>query len=312
MVRILSGGQNLQILRRYVIIVYEEYEYSSGAKGGNQMEGVNTIMPAEKFAELMNVSLAYLSKYNARVIQKAEKEKGLLVRKEGRGKAARYIVEPLSKKEKEIEKSLFEYEEQQIVIEKEWVSYEAMKFKLLLLLTLKPEGTFFEGTLDDIMNSIDIRDNKKDTRSKLQAAIKALHDEEVIIAYYDKKQKKTQTWILFIRPSAKENIVPINTDGIVHIKKLCDANSISVKWENFLKVWLALKVFRMDGKENFTYQQIQDMTALGRNTIMKVLTYMAENGILTISRDIKFVKETKSFVNMGNKATHHNFDFDLI
>lgn len=270
------------------------------------------VMPVEKFAELMGVSLTYLSKYNARVIQRAEKEKGLLVRKEGRGKAARYIVEPLLKKEKEVEKSLFDYKNLQIEIEKEWISYEALKFKLLLLLTLKPEGTFFEGSMDDILNAIDVKDNKKDTRSKVQAAIKALHEEEIIIAYYDKKQKKTQTWILFIRPSAKEEIVPINTDGIIHIKKLCDSGEIGVKWENFLKVWLSLKVFRMDDQEGFTYKQIENMTGLSKSPITKVLSYMAENEILTINKNIKFIKETKTFVNLGTKATHHNFDFDLI
>lgn len=275
------------------------------------MEGDNKGMPAEKFAELMGVTLEYLSKYNSRVIAKAEKEKGLLVRKEGRGKTARYIVEPLSKKEKEAEKTLFEYKEQQIIIEKEWISYEALKFKLLLLLTLRPEGTFFEGSLEEIMKVIDVTDNKKDTKQKLQAAIKKLHDEEIIIAYYDKKQKGN-IWVLFIRPSAKEEMVPINTDGIIHIKQLCDSKAISVKWENFLKVWLALKVFRMDGKEGFTYQQIQEMTGLSKSPITKVLSYMAENEILTISRNIKFLKHQNSFINLGQKATHHNFDFDLI
>ena len=282
------------------------------------MRGDN-IMPAEKFAELMNVSLAYLSKYNARVIQRAEKEKGLLVRKEGRGKAARYIVEPLSKKEKEIEKSLFEYGGVEVDIEKEWIKYEALKFKIMLLLMLRPENTFYEGTLEEVAAAIgyaieEVKDNGHKAKKirEVQAAIKALHNEEVIIAYYDDKQKKAKKWVLFIRPSAKEDLIPIKADGIAHIKQLCNSGAIAVKWENFLKVWLALKVFRQSDKEGFTYKEIEDMTGLSKTPIVRILSYMADNNILSISRNIKFIKESKSFVNMGSKATHHTFDFNLI
>lgn len=277
------------------------------------------IMPTEKFAEFMGVSLAYLSKYNARVIQKAEKEKGLLVRKEGRGKAARYIVEPLSKKEKEAEKSLFDYKNTQLEIGKEWISYEALKFKIMLLLMLRPESTFYEGTLEEVAAAIgfavdEVKENghKKANIDRVLAAIKALDKEEVIVAYYDNKQKLDKKWVLFIRASAKECLIPMKADGISHIKALCDSGEISVKWENFLKVWLALKVFRLNDKEDFTYKEIEDMTGLSKSPITKVLSYMVENEILSINRNIKFIKETSSFVNLGSKATHHNFDFGLI
>lgn len=282
------------------------------------MKGDN-IMPAAKFAELMGVTLAYLSKYNARVIQKAEKEKGLLVRKEGRGKAARYIVEPLAKKEKEVEKSLFDYRNIQIDMEKEWIRYEAIKFKILLLLMIRPENTFYEGTLEEVATAIgmaidEVKDNghKKENIDKVLAAIKALHEEEVIIAYYDDKQKVDKKWIIFIRPSAKEDLIPIKADGISHIKGLCDSGAISVRWENFLKVWLALKVFRFNDKQGFTYEEIRNITGLSKTPITTVLTYMAENQILTINKNNKYIKEIGTFVNLGKKATHHSFDFDLL
>lgn len=277
----------------------------------------NQGMTAEQFAELMGVTLDYLSKYNARVITRAEKEKGLIIRKEGRGKKARYLLNSTDETTALFDKKDYEFE-----FDKEFIEYKDLKFKILLALTIKPNRTFFEGELKDLAKEIgeellevsdDISKRTNENRIKrIHEAILELQEEEVIIAYYDEKQKKSKTWVLFIRPSAKESLIPINTDGIIYAKDLCDKGAVNMKWENFLKVWLALKVFKKEEKNEFIINDIKNKTGLGRDTIMKVMTYMREQGMLDIRRNTIYLPEINIFQTKGMKMGLHNFDFNLL
>lgn len=285
-------------------------------KGENNMKEKEFMTP-EQFAELMGVTTQYLSKYNARVIAKAEKEKGLIIRKEGRGKNAKYLLESLDESQ-----SIFENNDYSFDFDKEFISYKDLKFKILLTLTLKPDRTFFEGELEELAKEIGIEleqvkdENSKKTNDrwikKIHEAILELQEEEVIVAYFDKKQKKKKVWVLFIRPSAKENLIPINTDGIIYAKKLCDAKEINIKWENFLKVWLALKVFKLDNVEKFKTATIEQMTGISKTTILKVINFMKQEGMLEVDRNVVYIRETKSFCNNGLKTGKHNFDFNIL
>lgn len=269
-------------------------------------------MTAEQFAQLMGVTLEELSKNNARVIAKAEKEKGMIVRKEGKGKKARYFIDSLEEVQ-----SLFDNAEVETDFDKEFIKFKDLKFKTLLALTLKPEKTYFEGTLEEFGITIGVIDDKTATRAKsnwikkIKDVLLELQKEEIIVAYYDKKQRG-EVWVLFLRPSVKEDMIPINTSGIVFAKDLCEKGEINVRWENFLKVWLALKAFRIENKDKFNLCDVQIITALGKDTVSKVLMYMRENGMVAVQRNVVYLKDTNNFQILGLKAERHSFDFNLL
>ena len=275
-------------------------------------------MTAKQFAELMDVTLDYLSKNNARVIARAEKEKGLIIRKEGRGKRARYILKSVEEVSSIFDKENFEFE-----MNKLYIKFKDYKFKTMLALAMKPDRTFFEGTLKEFAKEIginleEVRDEKneksnRNTILKIESALKELQKEGVIMVYDDPAQKKKdKVLVIFIRPSAKEELIPINTDGIIHAKELCDKKKINMKWENFLKVWLALKVFRDDDRKEFTVANMMNMTELGDSTIRKVISFMREEEMLDIKKNKCYIRNTKTVYNRGLKTGNHNFDFNIL
>ncbi len=277
-----------------------------------QKETIN--MSTEQFAELMNVSLAYLSKHNAKVIEKAEKEKGLIVKKEGRGKTAKYCLVPVEK-----EKGLFDFKNCELEFEKSFIRYQSIKFKILLMLMLKPDRTFFEGEIETLAKKIgmeidEVKNNghKSEKIKAVAAAIEELQKEEIIIVYYDEKQRRGNKMYMFIRPSAKEDTIPIQSDGILHAKKMCEENRINVEWQSFLKIWLSLKVFRMEERLSFTMSDIKEMSGVGVSATKKILSYMRQMDLIAVKRDVLYIKEHNMFINKGLKAEHASFDFDLL
>lgn len=292
-------------------------EVPIGVKGDITMKG-NKEMTAEQFAELMGVTVEYLSKYNARVIAKAEKEKGLVIRKEGRGKKARYILESMEQITSIFEKENFEFE-----MNKEFIKFKDYKFKAMLALAMKPDTTFFEGTLKEFarqigenLEEVNESKNEKTNRNialRIEAALEELQKEGVIVVYNDPKQKsKEKVLVIFIRPSAKEELIPINTDGMIHAKELCDKKRVNMRWENFLKVWLALKVFREDEIKEFTIANIEKMTGLSSGTIKTAISFMREEEMLDIKKNKCYIRELKTVYNKGLKTGNHNFDFNIL
>ena len=278
----------------------------------------NEVMTAEQFAELMGVTLEYLSKNNARVIARAEKEKGLIIRKEGRGKRARYVLKSMEEISSIFDKEGYEFE-----MDKEYIRFKDIKFKIMLALAMKPDRTFFEGTLKDFSKGLgesieEISENKNERTNrnilnKISSALQELQDEGVIIVYNDEKQKrKDKVLVIFIRPSAKEDLIPINTDGMIHAKELCDKKKVNMKWENFLKVWLALKVFRNNEQKEFTIKDIEDMTGLSKGSIGKAIAFMKEDDMLEIGKNKGYIRELSRGYNKGLKTGKYNFDFNVL
>lgn len=278
----------------------------------------NSFMTAEQFAELMGVTLSYLSKNNARVIARAEKERGMIIRKEGRGKNARYLLESI-----EEVTSIFEREGKEFEMDKDYIKFKDFKFKVMLALAMKPDRTFFEGTIREFAKELGFEleevGGEKSERTnrnivnKIVSALEELQEEEVLVVYNDEKQKKKEkVLVIFIRPSAKEDLIPINTDGIIHAKELCDKERVNMKWENFLKVWLALKVFRNTETKEFTIADIEAMTGLSKSSIGKAISFMREDDMLDIKKNKGYIREAKMSYVKGLKTGNHNFDFNIL
>lgn len=266
-------------------------------------------LTAEQFADFMGVSMTELSKRNASIIKKAEKL-GYLIVKEGSGKKATYRVEPKAAIQDEITKTLFSEKNQQIDFNRAWIKYDKYVFDVLLMLALKPTDTFFEGTYKDIISYLELPDSDY-TMKCLKNAIKELVDKDIIVAYFDPKQKYKQVLVLFIRPSAKEELFPIQIEGIQAAKVICE--QYGVKWENFLKVWLALKLFKIDGQNIFTNKDLTEITGIkSSTTITKILNAFTESGILFRHKKEVSTAADYGFIRCLGKSVLYNFDFSAL